>query len=530
MRGLFLKKEACHTLYGLSAEQEKVLKDLLTFDNPAYKNAKRYSRNRYITIPPYLTYYETGNDNLGHYIKYPIGVDAIKELKYKFDVEKNGDGCLLGETGKRVDYPDFLLDLRPIQKEAEDAYFEDKAWSSKKSITGTSKNIISLPTGKGKTILALHLAYTTRMKTLVLVHKDDLVVGWQKDIKECFGGEVKPGLIKAKSRTVGEQITIATVQTLARMDEEELKQYTDLFGLVIQDECHHIGLNIFNIINRFCSTYKLGLSATPKRSDGLDFVFDLFFGGIVYEYKAGADDEDICGVDLRVLDSKYRYRPFVYQQQVFNYYDFPQKDLPKDLTFVEDIPHKDRPIIPFLNIDNEAVVAPQTRVMVCKKILEHYRQGHSILALFTQKEHINAYYRYLKLYVPQEQIILYYGDSKEKSEDMMKRAENKEALITLATYAKATEGTNVRAWEVEFLVSSLNNEKNVEQATGRVRRTKEGKLDTAIVYDVRYSECYSLRSHYQTREKVYKELQYVIHDPKPKKVGRNSMFSRGYNH
>ena len=122
--------------------------------------------------------------------------------------------------------------------------------------------------------------------------------------------------------------------------------------------------------------------------------------------------------------------------------------------------------------------------------------------------------------------MLYYGDSKEKSEDMMKKAENKEVLVTLATYAKATEGTNVKSWEVEFLVSSVNNEKNVEQATGRVRRRKEGKLNPVIVYDVRYSDCYSLSGHYNTRYSVYRRLKYNIVDPK---VKRKQMFSRGYN-
>ena len=123
--------------------------------------------------------------------------------------------------------------------------------------------------------------------------------------------------------------------------------------------------------------------------------------------------------------------------------------------------------------------------------------------------------------------MLYYGDSKEKSEDMMRKAENKEVLVTLATYAKATEGTNVKSWEVEFLVSSVNNQKNVEQATGRIRRRKEGKIDPVIVYDVRYSDCYSLASHYDTRRTTYRKLKFNIKDPQ-KVVDKKGMFSRGY--
>ena len=283
------------------------------------------------------------------------------------------------------------------------------------------------------------------------------------------------------------------------------------------------------MIDKFNSKYKLGLSATPKRSDGLNFVFDLFFGGLCYKHVVTEDDEDICGCEVRVLDSNFKFKPFLYDKQVFNYYDFDQKDIPDNVQFLEELPHEERPSIPYLAIDDEAVKSSKTKILVCKKIIEHYKQGHSVIALFTQKEHINLYYRHLCRYIPKDQIMLYYGDSKEKSEDMMRKAEDKEILVTLATYAKATEGTNVKSWEVEFLVSSVNNQKNVEQATGRVRRRKEGKLNPVLIYDVRYSQCYSLASHYNTRRTVYRRLKYSIKDPKSNETRRKGMFSRGYN-
>lgn len=525
---MYLEMSNNKRLYGLTDEQIDTLKDLLTFDNPAYKNAKRYSKNRYITIPPYLYYYKMGKDKKGSYIEFPIGVDFQKILKHKIDPMKyKGDSALYSSSCPRVEYPEFKLELRPIQEEAMNTYFEEK-WKTELSVF--PKSLISLPTGKGKTILALAIAHRLKTRTLILVHKDDLVEGWKKDIDLCFGGKVKTGLIKAKKREVGEHITISTVQTLSKMSEEEFAKYKDTFGLVVQDECHHIGLNIFNVIDKFNSTNKIGLSATPKRSDGLDFVFDLFFGGMCYEYKAGKDDEDICNVEVRVLDSGFQYKPFVYKGEVFNYYDFNPKDLPKDIKFLVEISHSKRPTLPFHTIDNQAVTSSKTRVMVCKKILEHYRQGHSILVMFTQKEHINSYFRYLRLFVPEEKIMLYYGDNKEKSEVLMAKAESKEVLITLATLAKSTEGTNVKSWEVEFLVSSMNNEKNIEQATGRIRRRKEGKISPAIVYDIRYSQCYSLASHYDKRNKVYKELGYTVKDPKATQKGKKSVFSRGYSH
>lgn len=511
------------TILGLNQEQRDTIKEALTFENPAYKNAKRFGKSRYISIPPYLTYYSEksykGKDGVRHKaLTIPIGVNVMS-------ICDDLDPTFLDERVEhKVEYPKFNLTLRDDQQKAEDFYLSqcgDKPYSPI-----YPKNLLQLPTGKGKSILALHIAYKLRSKTLILVHKDDLVVGWKKDIELCFGKDLEVGLIKAKSRKVGEQITIATVQTLSRMSEEELSKYTEQFGLVVQDEAHHVGLNIFNIINKFSSPYKLGLSATPTRADGLDFVFDLFFGGLGFEYEYDPNDKDILPVEVRVKKSNFRYKPFMWNNQIFNYYDFRPDELPKNLVFVESM-GKDRPTIPFLTIDNEVVTSREYKIMVCKDIIGEYRKGRSCIALFTQKEHINIYYKYLSRYISKDKIMLYYGDSKEKSEDMMKKAEDKEVLVTLATYAKATEGTNVKSWEVEFLVSSVKQEKNVEQATGRIRRSKEGKINPVIVYDYNNAEVYSIRNHLTDRLKAYKRLNYkVIGDISTS--SERGMFSRGY--
>ena len=119
---------------------------------------------------------------------------------------------------------------------------------------------------------------------------------------------------------------------------------------------------------------------------------------------------------------------------------------------------------------------------------------------------------------------------------MKKKAESKQALITLATYSIATEGTNVKAWEVCFLISSINNEKNVEQAVGRVRRSKEGKINPVLVYDYLLPNVYSIGTkHYYTRQKRYKKLGFKItkingrgQSTTTEQPQRKSMFTRGF--
>ena len=165
-------------LYGLTSEQRDKIKDSLTFDNPAYKQAKRYSRSKYISIPPYLTYYSEfsvkGEDGeRKKVLSVPIGVDVRKLLDVPF-VPFEDKRCDV-----RVKFPKFVLDLRNDQIRAEKEYMQEVTYAVQ------PKNIIQLPTGKGKSILALHIAQKLGQRTLVLVHKDDLVVGWKNDIELC---------------------------------------------------------------------------------------------------------------------------------------------------------------------------------------------------------------------------------------------------------------------------------------------------------------------------------------------------------
>lgn len=518
---LIIERSAKQKIIGVDNEDLTKIKEALTFNNPKYAQAKRFSPYNHISVPPYITYYEKYKENGVNIVEVPCGVNVPSILgdKYSYEthVYTNNEVCV---------YPPIKIQLRGDQKKAYDSYINHV----------THNGIIQMPTGKGKSILGIYTAFSLRMKTLVLVHKEDLVVGWNKDIKKCFGGKVNPGLIKAKSRKVGEQITIATVQTLSRMSDEEFNSYAHQFGLVILDECHHVGANTFNIIDRFSSEYKMGLSATPTRSDGLTHVFDVFFGGIAYKYKYKKSDKDILPVKVKIFNSRAKFLPFVetrgdwISDQVFNYHDYKEEELPEHYCLVESIPYEQRPTIPFFTTDTAIVTNTKFKIQVCKDILSHAREGHSVIALFTQKEHIDLYYSYLKRYIGSNKIMRYYGDSKEDSGDMMKKADSKEVLITLATLAKATEGTNVRSWEVMFLVSSINNEKNIEQATGRIRRTKEGKLNPVLVYDYYQRDCYSVRSHIKKRIGVYKKLKYDIECESEELIRskRGRSFSRGY--
>lgn len=469
---------------------EIALKRSLTFKNPQYASVKKFSRYSFTNVPEHLFYYEKD----GIYLNVPIGTSFAPD---SFEIAEDK------RVTDSVEYPSFNLILREDQKIAVENYLE------KNTIAFPISGLISLSTGLGKSIAALYIAEHLKAKTLILVHKNDLVVGWQKDIELSFGGKLKAGLIKAQKRDIGEQITIATVQTIARMKEEDLEELYQTFSLVVSDETHHSPASTFSVINNFNSRYKLGLSATPERSDGLTHVLNLYFGEFAYKHVNKANEKDILPVLVKTRKCNVICTPLV--KRVGNKTSFIRfSDNPYDIKNgefpLDSIPYEQRPRIPYADIDDFIMLHPSFGDLVLEDILNEFDEGRSIVVFFTRKEHCEIYRDNLVELRGEDSVMLYYGDSKEKDSVMLERAENTKPFITLTTYAKGTEGTNVKQWEVAFLVSSINNEKNVEQAVGRIRRTKEGKISPCIVYDYALPNVYSMRNHFSTRSVRYKKL------------------------
>lgn len=507
-----------------TSDEISAIKSKLTFDNPAYRNAMKFSRYNRVSIPPSIMYYEQGKYEGEPCIKVPIGFDlaSVVEDYSRLKIVDN-------RVYSKVEHSPFVLTLREDQAEAAERYLLRK---DSKSLS----SIVQLPTGKGKSILGLYIASQLSCKTLIVVHKDDLVTGWKKDIDLAFDKKVCPGLIKAKSRTVGHFITIATVQTLNRLSPEELEKLYDTFGLVIQDEMHHCPASSYSVVSKFSSRYRLGLTATPERTDGLDHIMNLYYGNICYKYEKsndGKEDTDILPVKVIRRKSLIYFNPLF--QDVGSedrpIYKLIDEYAPEDVEMkqgyirLSDIPYKHRPTLSYQAVDSFVVSNPSYMTMVCADIVFEFKKGHSCVVFFTQKESLELYFNHLVEIVGINNVTKYYGDCK-TNDVSLTVAENKRKHITLTTYAKATEGTNVKQWEVEFLVSSINNEKNTEQAVGRIRRAKDGKLNPAILYDYRVPYVYSLSNHGSTRDKRYKQLGFISDE---KEVKTNSLFKRGFD-
>jgi len=154
---------------------------------------------------------------------------------------------------------------RPYQTEAL------AAWSAAKF-----RGVVVLPTGAGKTLVA-HLAIDNRRRsTLVVTPTLDLVRQWHDGLRTTFGTKI--GLVGGGDYDV-RPITVTTYDS-AYLHMEHLGCR---FGLVVFDECHHLPGESYALGARFClAPFRLGLTATPERSDGRDTLMDELVGPVVY--------------------------------------------------------------------------------------------------------------------------------------------------------------------------------------------------------------------------------------------------------
>ena len=505
-------KQETLKVYGLNSSQIEKIKEELTLVNPAYVSAKRFSKWNVTRIPQYLTFYDVHKD----YMELPLGYSLPCEIDTISDLR----------VVSTVNYPKINIELRENQREA---YVN---W-----LKNTDNGVICMNTGKGKSILGIYCAYALRQKCLVIVNKNDLVTGWISDCAVCFGNNLTTGLVKASKRKVGEQITISTIQTLnnwAKNDLDGFNEFCSQFGMVIVDEMHHIAGSIYDLINHFPAYYRIGLTATPERSDGLGDVMYWYLGNLAYKYEYDVSDKDILPVRVHYLTSLVSFEPKCYKiptgkqkdgTKTFRYVLEDVVDTPDpkwEKVLAEEVPVKQRPKINYSNIDDRAVSSSLTMKTVGDVLYDCYTKGSNSVLFFSQKIHCHHYRDFMhNTYgIPLSDMCVYNGDySAEELLEMKEKIERGKIKITFTTYSIAKEGTNVKAWDTAFLVSSINNGKNVEQSIGRVRRTATGKKSYAVVYDVRYPQTYSLKNHKWERDKRYKLLKCTICTENPVKSG-----------
>ena len=140
--------------------------------------------------------------------------------------------------------------------------------------------IISMPASSGKSYMITAYLDLLRQKTLIIVDSTLLQNQIYTEITQNAQCDIQ--IVKNNTNTVCD-VNVVTVQLLMR-NENLLALLKHTIGSVILDEAHIVpAMKISKIIQTFPAQYRLALTATPSRSDGLDnVIFDIFGDTILY--------------------------------------------------------------------------------------------------------------------------------------------------------------------------------------------------------------------------------------------------------
>lgn len=149
--------------------------------------------------------------------------------------------------------------------------------------------VVVLPTAAGKTYLAQLAMQRTQRSTLIMVPTLDLMHQWYAHLVAAFP-DVEVGLLGGGSRD-RTPILVSTYDSAAIHAETLGNRY----ALLVFDECHHLPSDFNRVIAEYAiAPYRLGLTATPERSDGKHEDLKQLIGEEVY--RKGA--EDLSGTAL----------------------------------------------------------------------------------------------------------------------------------------------------------------------------------------------------------------------------------------
>jgi superfamily II DNA or RNA helicase len=308
--------------------------------------------------------------------------------------------------------------------------------------------IISVPCGYGKTVIALYIISLLKVKTLVVVHKEFLLNQWKERIRE-FLPDAKIGRLQSNVIHIeGYDIVIGMLQSISMIEYD-----TDIFnkfGFVIYDECHHLGAETFSkALLKTTFNYTLGLSATPKRADGLSKVFEWYLGPIVYLIKQ-REEENVAVKLIKYMNSDEKY-----SKVALNF-----KGKPNSAVM----------------INNICAFLPRTQIMI-NEIEMCLKEKRKLLVLSDRREHLKT----IKLLVdeiPNYTCGFYLGGMKEKE---LQETEKKDVI--LGTFSMASEGFDCKYPLDTIILGSPKS--NIEQSIGRIlRQDSKDRVNIPLVIDM----------------------------------------------
>lgn len=336
---------------------------------------------------------------------------------------------------------------------------------------------ISIPPGKGKTVISIYLLCLLKKKTIIFVHKSFLLNQWKERLIEFTNLEAKDiGIIQGNTYNI-QNVTVCMIQTFLSRKFENLEDY---FDFAIYDECHHISAYTFcEILKYFQTKYSIGLSATPCRQDKCEIIFENYIGPILYQ--ENHIKKDMIKIQIHELDFSDDENYIV----VKNKYT----DQAQISTMITNLTHiKERNIYIIKTLLNMEDIDSR-KILLLSDRRDHLKQLQLLMHEFLKNNN-----NYDESILP----VFYLGGMKQELLN-----ENSSKKIIFSTYSMSSEALDIPSLNTIILSTPR---KSIEQSVGRILRKKHEKICPLII-DFK-DKLYPFLNQFRTRKMYYHKISH----------------------
>ena len=413
-------------------------------------------------------------------------LNILPKITSDFAIEKNEPFDIFAETSDKLFIPKFYglkkftniissvkpcnpLDLK-FKGELRD-YQKDIVNIVLPKIKKDGGGLLSVPTGRGKTVLGIYLATILKGRTLIVVHKEFLMNQWIERIKQYTDCSI--GKIQQNKIDIDKDFVVGMLQSIAMKDYEV--DIFSKFDFVIYDECHHLSSRVFSqALLKINTPYTLGLSATPNRSDKTEKVFYWFLGDMMYKEEVAL---------------KHKVKVEMHNYSV------------KDRKFRDIIGKNGKSIQPIVITNLTEIDKRNSYIYDLIYNLKEKDPSRKVLILSGRKVQLEKLNEMLKG-VFEGDIGFYVGGMKEKD---LKISESKDLI--LATFEMVSEGLDIQALDTMIMCTP---KASIVQTVGRILRKKpEDYENQPLIIDI-VDQIPTTIFMSMPRRKVYTSRNYEI--------------------
>ncbi len=334
------------------------------------------------------------------------------------------------------------------------------------------QGVIVAPPGSGKTMMGLELIARHQKPALVLVHRKQLLDQWVDRIQTYLNiPKAHIGRFSSNKKTIGKEITVGLLQSFARA--KDLADYSDKFGTIIVDECHHIPAKTFReVVAQLNPEFIYGLTATPKRKHNDEQLIYVYIGDVIADMSVMTNGERPVShkkYDVVVHETNLNI-PFNWKTDAF---DLVSKIISYDTS---------------------------RNSLVAQDILEQVKLGRRTLVLSERKVHLKILELYLKGHC---EVLVFSGDDSTASRNSkLKQIQDGHYQVLLATGQIFGEGMSVKNIESLILAFPFAFEGKLTQYIGRLMHSSSPQ----VLIDYHDKNIPFLDRQFKQRKRVYNKL------------------------